>query len=129
MRKVTLMALCDELAPALRRKDTRMRAALALEKHVVIALWKLATPDCYRSVANQFGVGKSTIGLVLMQVCRAINRILLRKTMTLGNVREVVDGFAQMGFPNCRGAIDSTHVPVLAPDHLATKYINRKGYF
>ncbi|KAM7175159.1 uncharacterized protein RBU57_001445 [Macrochelys suwanniensis] len=129
MRKATFVGLCDELTPALRRKDMRMRAAPSLEKRVAIALWKLATPDCYRSVANQFGVGKSTVGVMLMEVCRAINHILLRKSMILGNMCDVVDVFAQMGFPNCGWAIDGTHIPILAPDHLATEYINRKGYF
>ncbi|KAM7177895.1 uncharacterized protein RBU57_001288 [Macrochelys suwanniensis] len=129
MRKATFMGLCDELAPTLRCKDMRLRAALMVEKRVAIAIWKLATPDSYRSVANRFGVGKSTAGIVLIQVCRAINRILLRRTMTLGNVHDIVAGFAQMGFPNCGGAIDGTHIPILAPAHLASEYINRKGYF
>uniref|UniRef100_A0A8C3J0A7 DDE Tnp4 domain-containing protein n=1 Tax=Chrysemys picta bellii TaxID=8478 RepID=A0A8C3J0A7_CHRPI len=129
LRKATFMGQRDELAPALQRKDTRMRAALSLEKGVAIALWKLATPDCYQSVANQFGVGKSTVGLVLMEVCGVINHILLRKTVTLGKMHDIVDGFAQMGFPNCGGAIVGTHIPILAPDHLATDYINWKGYF
>uniref|UniRef100_A0A8C8RH98 Putative nuclease HARBI1 n=1 Tax=Pelusios castaneus TaxID=367368 RepID=A0A8C8RH98_9SAUR len=118
-----------ELAPALLRKDTRMRSAISVEKRVAIALWKLATPDCYRSVANQFGVGRSTVGIALSQVCRAINRLLLRRTVTLGNVRDIIEGFKELGFPNCGGAIDGTHIPILAPDHLASEYINRKGYF
>uniref|UniRef100_A0A8C3HUY7 Putative nuclease HARBI1 n=1 Tax=Chrysemys picta bellii TaxID=8478 RepID=A0A8C3HUY7_CHRPI len=129
MRKATFMGLCEELAPTLRRKDTRLRAALPVEKRVAIAIWKLGTPDSYQSVANQFGVGKSTVGIVLMQVCRAINCILLRRTVTLGNVQDIVDGFAQMGFPNCGGAIDGTHIPILAPLHIGSEYVNRKGYF
>uniref|UniRef100_A0A8C0QIQ0 DDE Tnp4 domain-containing protein n=1 Tax=Chelonoidis abingdonii TaxID=106734 RepID=A0A8C0QIQ0_CHEAB len=129
MRKATFLGLCAELAPTLRRTDTRLRAALSVEKRVAIAVWKLATPDSYRSVANQFGVGKSTVGIVVMQVCTAINRILFRRTVTLGNVQDIVDGFAQMGFPNCGGAIDGTHIPILAPPHLTSEYINRKGYF
>uniref|UniRef100_A0A8C3H4R0 DDE Tnp4 domain-containing protein n=1 Tax=Chrysemys picta bellii TaxID=8478 RepID=A0A8C3H4R0_CHRPI len=127
MRKATFMGLCEELAPTLRRKDTRLRAALPVEKRVASAVWKLATPDSYRLVANQFGVGKSTVGIVLMQVCRAINLILLRRTVTLGKVQEIVDDFAQMGFPNCGGAIDGTHIPILAPPHLGSEYVNRKG--
>uniref|UniRef100_A0A8C3IAC3 Putative nuclease HARBI1 n=1 Tax=Chrysemys picta bellii TaxID=8478 RepID=A0A8C3IAC3_CHRPI len=129
MRKATFMGLCEELAPILRRKDTRLRAALPVEKQVAIAIWKLATPDSYRSVTNQFGVGKSTAGIVSMQVCKAINRILLRRTVTLCNVQEIVDGFAKMGFPNCGGAIDGTHIPILTPPHLGSEYVNRKGYF
>ncbi|CAM5119320.1 unnamed protein product [Eretmochelys imbricata] len=64
-----------------------------------------------------------------MEVCRAVNRILLRRTLTLGKVCDIVADFAQMGFPNCGGVIDGTHIPILAPDHLASKYINQKGYF
>ncbi|XP_050818238.1 uncharacterized protein LOC127055383 [Gopherus flavomarginatus] len=129
MRKATFMGLCAELAPTLRHKDTRLRSALSVEKRVAIAIWKMATPDSYRSVVNQFGVGKSTVGIALMQVCRAINCILLRRIVTLGNMQDILDGFAQMGFSNCGGAIDGTHIPILAPPHLASEYINRKGYF
>ncbi|XP_065426829.1 uncharacterized protein LOC135976159 [Chrysemys picta bellii] len=125
-RKATFMGLCEELAPTLHRKDTRLRA---VKKWEAIAIWKLATPDSYRSVANQFGVGKSIIGIVLMQVCRAINRILLIRTMTLGNVQDIVVCFAQMGFPNCGGAIDGRHIPILAPAYLASEYITWKEYF
>ncbi|CAM5120087.1 unnamed protein product, partial [Eretmochelys imbricata] len=129
IRKATFMGLSAELAPNLGSKDTRLRAALVVEKQVAIAIWKLATPDSYQSVANQFGVGKSTVGIVFMQVCRATNRILLRRTVTLGNVHDIVAGFAQMGFPNCGGARDGTHIPTLAQAHLASEYVNQKGYF
>ncbi|KAM9132648.1 uncharacterized protein ACDP82_008740 [Pangshura tecta] len=129
MRKATFMGLCEELAPTLQHKDTRLRAALMVEKQVAIAVWKLATPDSYQSVTNQFGVGKSTVGIVFMKVCRATNHILLRRTVTLGNMHDIVAGFAQIGFPNCGGVIDGMHIPILAPAHLASNYINQKGYF
>ncbi|XP_075782874.1 uncharacterized protein LOC112544784 isoform X2 [Pelodiscus sinensis] len=67
-RRDTFLELCEWLAPALRRRDTRMRPAIPLQKRVAIALWKLSTPDSYRSVRNQFGVGRSTVGAVLIQV-------------------------------------------------------------
>ncbi|XP_048710691.2 low-density lipoprotein receptor class A domain-containing protein 3 isoform X7 [Caretta caretta] len=129
MRKGTFMELCDLLSPALRHKNTKMRAPLTIEKRVAIALWELATPDSYRSVGNQFGVDKSTMGAAVMQVANAIKDLLILRVVTLGNVQVIVDGFAAMGFPNCGGAIDRTHIPVLAPEHQASKYINRKGYF
>ncbi|CAM4672127.1 unnamed protein product [Lepidochelys kempii] len=118
MRKATFIRLCEALAPTPRHKDTRLRTALTVEKQVGIAIWKLATPDGYRLVANQFGVRKSTVGIVLTQVCRAINHILLRRTVTPGNVHDIMAGFAQMGFPNCGGAIDGMHIPILASAHL-----------
>ncbi|CAM4592097.1 unnamed protein product [Caretta caretta] len=129
MRKGTFMELCDLLSPALKRKNTKMRAALTVEKQVVIALWKLAMPDSYRSVGNQFGVGKSTVGAAVMQVAHAIKDLLISRVVTLGNVQVIVDGFAAMGFPNCGGATDGTHIPILAPEHQAGECINRKGNF
>ncbi|CAM5102211.1 unnamed protein product [Natator depressus] len=125
MRRATFMELCDLLSPALKCKDTKMRSALTVEKQVAIALWKLATLDSYRSVGNQFGVGKSTV----LQVTNAIIDQLLSRVVTLGNVQTAVDGFNPLGFPNCGGAIDRTHIPILGLDHLGSQYINRKGYF
>ncbi|CAM5114441.1 unnamed protein product [Eretmochelys imbricata] len=118
------------LSPGLKQRNTKMRAALTSEKQVAIALWKLAMPDCYWSVRNQFGVVKSTVGTAVIQkVANAITDVQLSRVVTLGNVQVIVDGFAAMGFPNCSGAIDGTHIPILAPDHLANQYINCKGYF
>lgn len=67
MRKSTFLELCNWLAPTL-QQDTHLHHAIPLEKRVAIALWKLATPDSYRSVGQQFGVGRSTVGAVLMEV-------------------------------------------------------------
>ncbi|CAM4388262.1 unnamed protein product [Lepidochelys olivacea] len=129
MRKGTFMELCDLLSPALKCKNTRMRAALTVHKQVAIALWKLATPYSYLTVGNQFGVGKSTVWAAVMQVANAIIELLLSKVVTLGNVQVILDGFAAMGFPNCGGAVDGTHIPILAPDHQGSQCVNRKGYF
>ncbi|CAM5088191.1 unnamed protein product [Eretmochelys imbricata] len=129
MCKGTFMERCDLLFPALKHQNTKMRAALTVEKQVAIALWKLAMPDSHRSVGNQFGEGKSTVGAAVMQVANAIKDLLISRVVTLGNVQVIVDGFAAMGFPNCGGAIDGTHIPILAPEHQATEYISRKGTF
>uniref|UniRef100_K7G4J0 DDE Tnp4 domain-containing protein n=1 Tax=Pelodiscus sinensis TaxID=13735 RepID=K7G4J0_PELSI len=129
MKRDTLLELCEWLAPALRQRDTRMRPAIPLQKRVAIALWKLSTPDSYRSVGNQFGVGRSTVGAVLMQVVKAISRVLLRRVVRLADPDAVIRGFGALGFANCRGAIDGTHIPICAPEHQASQYVNRKGYF
>ncbi|CAM5074604.1 unnamed protein product [Natator depressus] len=129
MSRATFMELCDLLSPALKRKDTKMRTALTVEKQVAIALWKLATPDSYRSVRNQFGVRKSTVGAAVLQVANAIIDQLLSRVVTLGNVQTIVDGFNALVFPNCGGAIDRTYIPILAPELRGNQYVNCKGYF
>jgi len=34
-----------------------------------------------------------------------------------------------IGFPNCGGVIDGTHIPIIAPQLHHTNYHNRKGYY
>ncbi|EMP25007.1 Pleckstrin like proteiny domain-containing family A member 5, partial [Chelonia mydas] len=108
-RKGTFMELCDLLSLALKRTNTKMRA-LTVHKQMAIVLWKLAIPDSYWSVGNQFGVGKSIVGAIVIQVANAITELLLSRGVILGNVQVIVDSFAAMGFPNCGGAIDGTHI-------------------
>ncbi|XP_048692166.1 uncharacterized protein LOC125630373 [Caretta caretta] len=110
IRKATFLELCELLSPSLKCRNTKMRAALTVEKQVAIALWKLATPDCYQSVGNQFGVGKSTVGTAVIQVANAITDVLLSRVVTLGNVQVIVDSFAAMGF-HYSGVIGGTTFP------------------
>ena len=40
-----------------------------------------------------------------------------------------MDGYERKwGFPMCAGAIDGTHIPILAPTENHAEYVNRKGY-
>ena len=39
------------------------------------------------------------------------------------------DGFeSKWGFPQCTGAIDRSHIPIIAPAENALDYYNRKGF-
>nr|XP_025037270.1 protein ALP1-like [Pelodiscus sinensis]XP_025037274.1 protein ALP1-like [Pelodiscus sinensis] len=60
---------------------------------------------------------------------RPSNSILLSRVIHLGDLDLMVAGFAAFGFPNCRRAINGTHIPNRAPQHQATQYMSRKGYF
>lgn len=82
-------------------------------------------------MGNQFGVGKSTAGALLMEVVRAINTVLLHRVIRLSDLDPIITGFATLGFPNRAGggATDGTHIPIRSPHHHAGKYINSKGYF
>ena len=42
---------------------------------------------------------------------------------------EVLQGYEERcGFPMCAGAIDGTHVPIIAPAESHIEYVNRKGF-
>nr|XP_025033970.1 putative nuclease HARBI1 [Pelodiscus sinensis] len=64
-----------------------------------------------------------------MEVVRAINSILLWRVIRLGDLDVTMARSAALGFPNCGGVIDGTHIPICAPEHRMAQYINRKGYF
>ncbi|XP_039337474.1 protein ANTAGONIST OF LIKE HETEROCHROMATIN PROTEIN 1-like [Mauremys reevesii] len=129
MKKATFLELCEQLTPILQRKETYMRSPLPVQKRVAITVWKLATPDCYRSVAKQFGVGKSTVGKVVAEVTEAIRRVIYPKVAGIKDIPKVIAGFERMGFPNCAGAIDGSHVSIACPPQGAHEYLNRKGYY
>ena len=41
-----------------------------------------------------------------------------------------MDGYLEMtGFPNCGGAVDGTHIPVITPSDHHADYVNRKGWY
>lgn len=128
MSRQTFMELCDMLRPVLERQTTNMRAPISVEKQLAIAIWKLATPDSYRSVAECFGVGRSTVSRIVMEVCQALYDVY-HHVVQLSRPQEVMKGFALKGFPHCLGAIDATHIPIIAPAHRATEYINSRGYY
>ena len=132
MSHATFMYLCNELRSTIEKDDTRMRKAIPTEQRVALTLWFLATNADYRTIGHLFGVSKSTVCIVTKEVCAAIVRVLLSKYIKLPTgegLKEVVDGFEhKWGFPQCAGAVDGTHIPIVSPDECPADYFNRKGW-
>ena len=64
-----------------------------------------------------FGVSKSTVCVITKDVCTAIVSNLLPKYIRIDNHKDVVDGFEhKWGFPQCAGAVDGTHIPIVSPE-------------
>ena len=129
--KSTFRFLCLELTPYLERSSA-VRMALSVEKKVAITLWRLGTNIEYRSLSHLFGVGISTACVAVSDVCKAIVNNLAKRYITIPSgerLKLVVDGFqSKWGIPQCVGAIDATHIPIIAPKDSPLDYYNRKGY-
>ena len=129
VNKATFRYLCNELRGRLQRRNL-VREVIPVEKRVAITLWRLGTDQEYRSVAHLFGVGTSSVCNIVHEVCKAIVDCLLDKYIALPRgerAMEVVRGFEEVWeFPQCFGAIDGSHIPILAPNKSATDYYNRK---
>lgn len=100
---------------------------------VGITLWFLATPAEYRTIGHLFGVARCTVCVIVKEVSEAIVRVLQPKHIqfpTSEMLRETVQGFEQAWkVPQCVGAIDGSHIPILAPADNHTDYYNRKGWY
>ena len=109
-----------------------MRKAIQPEKRVALTLWFLATGADYRTIGHLFGVAKSTVCVVTKEVCSCIVSLLLPQYIKIpkgSSLKKVVEGFFRdHGFPQCAGAVDGTHIPIVSPELCPAGYYNRKGW-
>ncbi|KAL8219374.1 UNVERIFIED_CONTAM: hypothetical protein K2H54_022091 [Gekko kuhli] len=68
-----------------------MRAPVSVERRVAVALWWMASTMSYRTVAHQFGLARSTVAGIVVEVTRAITEALLDRVVYL---RDPDKGFA-----------------------------------
>ena len=124
--------ICRRLGPILERSDTNYRLSIPVEKRVAISLYKLASNLCYRLVAEQFGVGITTACHCLQDFCKAVIKVLLPdhiKTPDARKLAEMATFFNnRWRAPQCVGAIDGTHIPIVAPLQFPRDYHNRKSF-
>ncbi|XP_036336773.1 uncharacterized protein LOC118746899 isoform X1 [Rhagoletis pomonella] len=109
--------LCNFL-DHLKRKETRFHNTICLEKRVAIALYALGSSAEYRSIANLFGVAKSTVCAALLEFCREVWKVLHPMyfnhfTLSRETIEDCVNGFEHIGFPQCMGALDLVDVAAL----------------
>ena len=84
------------LDPFLKKEHTRLRQQVPVEKHVVIALWRLAKSIEYRTLGHLFGIGRSTACKITSQFCEAVVKHLMPLYIKFPHgedFREVVNGF------------------------------------
>lgn len=117
----------------LQKEDTWWRLAIPLKKRIAIALYALGSSAEYRTVASLFGVGRSTVGEIVLEVCDAVARSFHEETFTSypptnEKIQEITNGFQKLGFPQCYGAIDGCHIEVNVPKAEAVDYYNFKGW-
>ena len=129
VNRTTFQHLCTELSGKLQHAST-VRAAVSVETRVAITLWRLGTNVEYRTISHLFGVGISTACVIVHKVCRAIVDVLLKKYIKIPTgpqAMDIVRGFEEL--PQCFGAIDGSHIPIIAPKDSHMDYYNRKGFY
>lgn len=125
--------LCAELSPFISKRDTNYRKAISARQRLAITLYRLSDTASYRTIANLFGIGKSTVCEIVVEVCGAIVEVLLpryiRFPQNAQEIRQRMDEFSdRAGFPQTVGCVDGCHIPIKAPQSNPEDYVNRKGF-
>uniref|UniRef100_A0A673H6V5 DDE Tnp4 domain-containing protein n=1 Tax=Sinocyclocheilus rhinocerous TaxID=307959 RepID=A0A673H6V5_9TELE len=132
MRRETFNMLCEWLSPRLSYEDTNFRQAISVQKHVAVGLWWLATGAGYRTLAHLFGISDASVCLKVREFSHAVRHEMIREYVMLPEGEElqtILLGFMiHWGFPQCAGAIDGSHIPVIDPPESHTNYFNHKGW-
>ena len=137
MIKRTFDVICNELRPHLSQQFTKFRAPVGVEARVAVTTCVYMeigyTNIEYRTIAALFGLGRATVGEIVIDTCNSIAIFLLPKCVRLPQneyLRQTLNGFqSRWGFPQTVGAIDGTHIPIMCPLDSGTDYYNRKGYY
>ncbi|KAM4565928.1 uncharacterized protein PAE49_009774 [Odontesthes bonariensis] len=122
--------LLAKIGPVITMQRTNYRQPIPPAERLAICLRFLATGDSFRTIADSYRVGASTVGRIVVQVCKAIWDELVAEYMpepTADDWRCIADGFQRRwNFPNCVGSIDGKHVVIKAPNKSGSLYYNYK---
>ncbi|KAE8684939.1 hypothetical protein F3Y22_tig00111105pilonHSYRG00773 [Hibiscus syriacus] len=130
MSKSTFGLICCELEPVVMKKNTTLRDAIPVRQRVAACIWRLATGEPLRQVSKRFGLGISTCHKLVLEVCSAINTVLMPKFLQWPDekkMEEIKEEFESIsGIPNIGGSLYTTHVPIIAPKFNVAAYFNRR---
>ena len=103
-----------------------------MEKRVAVALWRLATGNSYRSTGLVFGVGRCTAMNLKDEFCLALLKSandFIKFPKGEAETRRAIQAFQEIScFPQVVGAIDGSHIPIIAPKNDPNDYYNRKQF-
>lgn len=89
-------------------------------------LWKLATGPEYRSVGHLFGASISTVCRCVQEFCAAAEKLLITEQIRFPDQERFKEMAAYIeyrwGLPQCIGAIDGSHIPIIAPQDYHCDY-------
>ncbi|XP_050734738.1 putative nuclease HARBI1 [Eriocheir sinensis] len=122
------------LVRAALKSDTNRSNPLTPELKVLITLRYLATGKMQQCSSDDLGPSQSSISRAISKTIDALADVnVLKRFITFPVTQDSADRkkaefFAIANFPNIVGAIDGTHIRIVAPRDQEEVYVNRKGY-
>ncbi|KAK9695329.1 DDE superfamily endonuclease [Popillia japonica] len=103
-----------------------------VKQQVLVSLWMLANQETYRQLADKFDI---TISMAWDYFRRTVNAVvsivqdvIQWPKLEQDRKRISLQFYPRQSFPGVIGAIDGTHIPIVAPSHMQNLYINRNKY-
>ena len=91
---------------------------------MAVTLLKMATNVEYCTLSALFGIGRSTVCVIVIETCNGIPKRLFPHYVYLPTgdcLRDIVTNFETCcGFPQAAGAIDGSHIPIIHPRESAS---------
>ena len=132
MTNETLNFLCQQLAPSIFTSDSKWRKAVPVDTKVAIALTRLASKSPLYIVVDTFGVGVSTVHKIILEFCHALEkhcRDVFIRWPSSSRFKDISQRFEALHeIPYIVGAIDGSHIPIIAPAQHAPDYYCRKSF-
>ncbi|XP_050706066.1 putative nuclease HARBI1 [Eriocheir sinensis] len=128
-----LLFITDLVQRVIGNRTERSRAVTA-ELKVALTLRYLATGKMQQCNADDFGVSRATVSRIITQTVDALvtqenMRRFMGFPLNRGEQQRMKAEFAEIaGFPGVVGAVDGTHVRIVAPHEHEEVYVNRKNY-
>ena len=130
MGRETFDYICMNVFRFMVKDDLNMRKTIPVHKRVAVAIWWLANGGSYRSTGQTFGISASIVGRITKDFVGALvylrNRYIFWPK-TRAQCSRVIESFKDLSpLPNVFGAIDGTHVEIIAPETSTVDFFNRK---
>ena len=126
--------LLELVEPRIRKKDTNMRKPISADERLTMTLRYLASGMMQDCLSYSYRIGKSTVCVIIYEVCQAIWDALRGPYMRCPNSPEewriIENEFRdEWNFPHCVGAIDGKHIAMDCPPKTGSTYHCYKGFF
>ena len=133
MGKASVAKICYRLRNSIEKMNTNYHLAVPVEVHICTCLYKLAHGCNLLTCSKNFAIGRSTVGLVLREVVKAINvvyKAIIQWREGDGMRQVMLDFKFWCGLPSVHGAIDCTQIRISKPkEYLENYYYYKIGRY
>ena len=132
LRPTSFDTIVNLVRNSIGKADTNYRKAIRVPHRVAIALMRLGTGGTMRMIAETLSVGPGTVCKICIEFCTCLSslkELFISFPRGHEDILTAIENFASMD--DCQinmavGAVDGTHLPIIAPPEHKVDYYNRK---